>query len=177
MPAVEFEDREGLMREERTLEVEAPPEAVYRSFTCLGGERGWPALEWAWELRGLLDRLAGGPGLRRGRRHPHELHVGEAVDFWRVEVNEPPWRVRLRAEMRLPGRGWLQWETESRGARTFLRQTAIFAPRGLVGTLYWYCLYPFHRVIFARLIRAVAAEAEVLAAEADRLGVDPVSSN
>jgi len=178
MPAVEFEDREGLMREERTLEVDAAPEAVYRIFAGLGGERGWPALEWAWKMRGLLDRVAGGPGLRRGRRHPHELHVGEAVDFWRVEVNEPPWRLRLRAEMRLPGRGWLQWETEPRGARTFLRQTAVFAPHGLVGTLYWFSLYPFHRSIFARLIRAVAAEAEAIAAaETERSDVDPVSSH
>lgn len=109
--------------------------------------------------------MVGGPGLRRGRRSPWELDVGEALDFWRVEVIEPPQRLRLRAEMRLPGRGWLQWETEPRGARTLLRQTAVFAPGGLWGTIYWRSLYPFHRPIFARLIRAVAAEAEANAAE------------
>lgn len=161
MPAFELEDREGLVLEERTRVVKASPEAVYRAFSGLGGDRGWPALEWAWWLRGLLDRLAGGPGLRRGRRHPTELEVGEALDFWRVEAVDPPRLLRLRAEMRLPGRGWLQWENEARdGGGTLLRQTAVFAPRGLTGTLYWYALYPFHRPIFARLIRAIASRSE-----------------
>jgi uncharacterized protein YbjT (DUF2867 family) len=165
---VEFENHEGLLREERAIEVDAPPDVAYRSFARLGGDRGWPAFEWAWKARGLVDQLAGGPGLRRGRRHPVELHVGEALDFWRVEVNDPPWLLRLRAEMRLPGRGWLQWEVEPLGTRTLLRQTAVFAPRGLWGSLYWGCLYPFHRPIFARLIRAIADDAEAVAAATPR---------
>lgn len=161
MPDFELESREGLVREERTRLVEASSEEVFHAFSSLGGEVGWPAWRWTWAFRGLLDRLAGGPGLRRGRRHPTELGVGEALDFWRVEACEPPRLLRLRAEMRLPGRGWLQWENEPRGeGRTLLRQTAVFAPRGLTGTLYWYALYPFHRPIFSRLIQWIARRSE-----------------
>lgn len=166
-PARALEEREGLIREVRALRVAAPDEAIYRAFSGLGGERGWPAWSWAWRLRGLVDRLAGGPGLRRGRRHPDEIRVGEAVDFWRAEVVEPPRRLRLRAEMRLPGRAWLDWEVrpapEADGAGPELVQTAYFAPRGLPGLAYWYGLYPFHSVIFGGLIRAVARRAERLA--------------
>jgi uncharacterized protein YbjT (DUF2867 family) len=164
-----LEEREGLVREARELRVAAPPEVVYRVFSGLGGDRGWPAWSWAWRLRGLLDRVAGGPGLRRGRRHPDELRVGEAVDFWRAEVVQPPERLRLRAEMRLPGRAWLQWETRGEGEGTRLVQTAYFAPRGLPGLLYWYGLYPAHAVIFGGLVRAIARRAERLAGEGDLL--------
>lgn len=167
MPDFELETREGMVREKRTRRVDAAPETVFRTFSGLGGERGWPAMEWAWGFRGLLDQLAGGPGLRRGRRDPDDLEVGEALDFWRVEAVEPPRLLRLRAEMRLPGRAWLQWENEPLdGEGTLLRQTAVFAPRGLPGTLYWYALYPFHRPIFARLIRAIARRSEAEAQEA-----------
>ncbi|MDX1623377.1 MAG: SDR family oxidoreductase [Gemmatimonadota bacterium] len=163
MPDFELEWREGMVLEERTRLVEAPPPAVFRAFSGLGGERGWPALRWAWTLRGVLDQLVGGPGLRRGRRDPGELDIGEALDFWRVEAVDPPRLLRLRAEMRLPGRAWLQWENEpGDGKNTLLRQTAVFAPRGLTGTLYWYALYPFHRPIFARLIRAIARKSETM---------------
>lgn len=157
--AVEWTDREGLVREERTLPVEAPAEQVYEAFSRLGGERGWPAVGWAWRLRGVVDKLLGGPGLRRGRRDPRKLAVGEAVDFWRVEEVEPGRRLRLRAEMRLPGRGWLEWKVEPRPGGSVLRQTAWFAPRGLPGVLYWYGLYPLHAVVFGRLARALAEEA------------------
>ena len=164
-----LEEREGLVREVRVSEVAAPPEVVYRVFSGLGGDRGWPAWSWAWRLRGLLDRVAGGPGLRRGRRHPDELRVGEAVDFWRAELVQPPERLRLRAEMRLPGRAWLQWDARGEGEGTRLVQTAYFAPRGLPGLLYWYGLYPAHAVIFGGLVRAVARRAERLAGEHDPL--------
>jgi uncharacterized protein YbjT (DUF2867 family) len=157
-PGYLLEDREGMIREVRTLRVEAPPEAVFRVLASLGGDRGWLVWGWAWWLRGLLDRLLGGPGLRRGRRHPTELLPGEAVDFWRVEVLEPARLLRLRAEMRLPGEAWLEWclAPEDEGCR--LIQTAYFAPRGLSGFLYWWLLYPFHRLIFSDLVGAVRRE-------------------
>jgi uncharacterized protein YndB with AHSA1/START domain len=154
-------DTEGMIRETRTLRVDASPERVFATFTSLGGERGWLVWKWAWRLRGLLDRLVGGPGLRRGRRHPRELLPGEAVDFWRVEAVEPPRLLRLRAEMRVPGRAWLQWEARPEGDGTRLLQVAFFAPVGLAGTLYWYLLYPLHKLIFSDMIRAVGKAAAV----------------
>lgn len=159
-PTTRLEDREGLARETRSRLVRASPEDVFRAFSGVGGDRGWPAWEWAWILRGALDRLAGGPGLRRGRRHPDEILPGEALDFWRVEAAEPPRLLRLRAEMRLPGRAWLQWETFPEEGGTRLVQTALFAPNGLLGTAYWYGLYPFHKFIFSAMVDALARRAE-----------------
>jgi uncharacterized protein YbjT (DUF2867 family) len=156
---VELTDREGLIREVRTLRVGTSPQAVFETFSGLGGERGWLVWNWVWWLRGMFDRLTGGPGLRRGRRHPRELLSGEAVDFWRVEAVEPPRLLRLRAEMRLPGQAWLQWEAVPDGEGTRLVQTALFAPVGLAGALYWNLLYPAHRMIFSGLVRAIAREA------------------
>ena len=112
-------------------------------------------------MRGVLDRLAGGVGMRRGRRHPQELRQGEAVDFWRVERIEPNQLLRLRAEMKLPGQGWLQFVAEPReDGCTDLIQTAYFAPKGLVGLIYWYGIYPLHGPIFSRMIAFVAAKAQ-----------------
>ena len=161
-PAYELSDREGLMREVRSREVQASPSRVFETFMSLGGDRGWRVWNLAWKLRGLVDRLIGGPGLRRGRRHGRQLLVGEALDFWRVEAIEPDRMLRLRAEMKVPGEAWLQWEVAGEGRASRLVQTAIFAPRGLWGALYWYALYPFHARIFSDLARAIAAEAESL---------------
>lgn len=161
-PTYKLSDLEGLIRETRTLNVNISPELVFRSFSSLGGERGWLVWRWAWWLRGILDKLAGGPGLRRGRRHPADILPGEALDFWRVEKVDPPRLLRLRAEMKLPGLAWLQWETFPSGSGTVLVQTAMFAPKGLGGTLYWYGLYPFHKMIFSDLIGAIAKDAEKL---------------
>jgi hypothetical protein len=161
-----LEDREGLIREVRVLHAKASPEALFRSFSSLGGERGWLAWNWAWVLRGLLDRMVGGPGLRRGRRHPTELLPGEAVDFWRVEAADPPRLLRLRAEMRLPGRAWLEWEAREEKGGSLLVQTAYFEPKGLTGFLYWWALYPIHRRIFSDLARAIVREAEAAQAKA-----------
>jgi uncharacterized protein YbjT (DUF2867 family) len=158
-----MDDREGLIREVRSIRVAAPPDVVYRVLTSLGGNRGWLVWNSAWRLRGLLDRLAGGPGLRRGRRHPTELLAGEAVDFWRVERLVPYELIRLRAEMRLPGAAWLQWEMVHDGDGSRLRQTASFAPTGAFGVAYWYALYPAHAIIFSALIRAIRREAEAAA--------------
>ncbi len=151
-------DWEGTIREERTAHVSAPPEAVFKAFCSLGGDKGWLVLNWAWRLRGMLDRICGGPGLRRGRRHPTELLPGETVDFWRVELVQPPTLLRLRAEMRLPGKAWLQWEALPEMGGTRLIQSAIFRPAGFPGALYWYSLYPLHKYIFSAMIRSLAAE-------------------
>jgi len=118
-------------------------------------------MNWAWQLRGLADRIVGGVGMRRGRRDPHDLRTGDAVDFWRVEAVEPGHLVRLRAEMKVPGRAWLEFEViPERDGRSVLSQTALFAPRGLFGWLYWYALYPAHAVIFSHMIRKLAEAAE-----------------
>jgi hypothetical protein len=154
-PTYEHHDFRGLIREVRSLHIEASPDAVFNVFSGLGGKRGWLTWNWAWRLRGLVDRLLGGPGLLRGRRHPQQLSAGEFVDFWRVELVDPPHLLRLRGEMKLPGRAWLQWEVNSERTGARLTQTAGFAPRGLFGVLYWYLLYPFHRLIFTDMIRAI----------------------
>jgi hypothetical protein len=158
-PTVEHHDLRGLIREVRSLHIEASPDAVFDVFSSLGGERGWLTWKWAWRLRGYADRFLGGPGLLRGRRHPQELLAGECVDFWRVEKLDRPFLLRLRGEMKVPGRAWLQWEAKTERGGTRLTQTAGFAPRGLLGALYWYLLYPFHRLIFTDLINAIGREA------------------
>jgi uncharacterized protein YbjT (DUF2867 family) len=156
-------DSEGRMCEVRTLHVRASPEHVHEVVTSLGGTRGWLVWNRVWWLRGVIDRLLGGPGLRRGRRHPHELLAGEAVDFWRVERVERSHLLRLRAEMKLPGRAWLQWEVLPHADGACLIQTALFQPVGLAGVLYWYLLYPLHAVMFSRLAVAVRRRAEAVA--------------
>ncbi len=124
-------EQHGLIRERRSIYVERPPGDVFDSFTSLGGDRGWLVWNRAWRLRGFMDKLSGGPGLRRGRRHPRELLPGEAVDFWRVEEVVRPEILRLRAEMKLPGKAWLEWRAIPEGSGTRLVQDALFAPTGL----------------------------------------------
>ena len=157
--------REGMLVERRQIHVDARPESVFASFTGLGGRRGWLYWNWAWRLRGVLDRLVGGVGFRRGRRDPDDLRVGDALDFWRVEALEPGRLLRLRAEMRLPGVAWLEYKSEpAPGGGTRLTQTAIFGPRGLGGLLYWYSVYPFHGAIFSNLVRRVGERAHTIEA-------------
>jgi len=159
VPPVVLTTRDGLVIEHRQVVTDATPDAAYRVFTSLGGDTGWLAYNWAWQLRGALDRLVGGVGMRRGRRDPVALRVGDAVDFWRVEAIEPGSLLRLRAEMKVPGRAWLQFEARPHQGRTLLSQTALFAPRGLWGLLYWYALYPIHQLIFGRMIARINARA------------------
>jgi uncharacterized protein YbjT (DUF2867 family) len=155
---------EGMMLERRRIILDLPPAPVYQAFTGLGGERGWLYLNWTWEIRGWIDKLVGGVGLRRGRRHPDDIRVGEALDFWRVEAAEPDRLMRLRAEMKLPGRAWLEFQSSLKpDGKTQLTQTAYFASRGVGGFLYWYLLYPVHGFIFSGLIRRVADRARKLA--------------
>ena len=157
-----------LFRDERQLHAKASPEWVYRTVSRIGGDHGWPTHAWTWYLRGLADRLVGGVGLRRGRRHPDVLRPGDALDFWRVEQVRPPSTahggvVRLRAEMRLPGRAWLEWRIDAseEPARpgTRFTQRALFVPRGLLGRAYWWALVPFHGPIFRSMLVALAREA------------------
>jgi uncharacterized protein YbjT (DUF2867 family) len=162
-PPVILTTHEGMILEYRQQMVDAPAEDVYRVFSGIGGGRGWFYWNWTWELRGLIDRMVGGVGLRRGRRDPDEVRVGDALDFWRVEAVEPGHLLRLRAEMKVPGNAWLQFKVNPReNGKVLLVQTAFFAPRGLWGLLYWYALYPLHSLIFSGLIREVARRAEGL---------------
>jgi uncharacterized protein YbjT (DUF2867 family) len=158
---VTFTTREGLLLEERQRITSASPEAVYRVFTGLGGARGWLYADWLWLARGMIDNLVGGPGFRRGRRHPDELRVGDALDFWRVEALVPGRLMRLRAEMKVPGLAWLQFEIiPQAGKKNLVVQTAFFEPKGLPGLLYWYLLYPIHGWMFSKLIARVVEKVE-----------------
>jgi uncharacterized protein YbjT (DUF2867 family)/uncharacterized protein YndB with AHSA1/START domain len=149
-------DQEGMIVEHRSRIVSAKPSRVFEAFTGLGGKRGWLYMDWAWRLRGLADRIVGGVGMRRGRRDPNKLRVGDALDFWRVEAVEPGRLLRLRAEMKVPGKAWLQFTATPReDSTTLLEQTAFFAPKGLAGLLYWYALYPIHRIIFSGLVERI----------------------
>jgi len=160
VPPVVLSTQDGMVIEHRQIVVAAPPARVYRAFIGLGGDTGWLYMNWAWQVRGLMDRLAGGVGMRRGRRDPQHVRVGDALDFWRVEAVEPDSSLRLRAEMKVPGRAWLQFQARPQGdGRTLLSQTAFFAPRGLWGLMYWYALYPMHQLIFGGMIRRVARRA------------------
>lgn len=138
----------------------ATPAALYRVISGLGGERGWLVGDRLWTVRGWIDLLSGGVGMRRGRRHPTELRVGDVVDFWRVEALEPSQLVRFRAEMRLPGDAWIEWSIASEPDGAVLYQRALFRPRGLSGRAYWYSVAPFHRSIFGPLARRIAQQAE-----------------
>jgi len=205
---VDTAQREGLIVERRELRVAASAESVYAVFAGLGGDRGWLCADFLWDLRGFIDRLVGGPGMRRGRRDPDDLRPGDACDFWRVLSVERGRHVRLGAEMKLPGRAWLELSveplaaaeksgpvdasgasgasgaTDATGATgatsgsggsgsdgagrphataapaSLLHTTAIFEPRGLFGLLYWYGLLPFHKLIFAGMVAAIARRAE-----------------
>ncbi|MGV9778917.1 SDR family oxidoreductase [Streptosporangium sp. NPDC003464] len=150
----------SLYVDRRARRVEASPGALWEVIESIGGERGWYSLPVAWRARGLLDRLVGGVGLRRGRRDPRRLRVGDSVDFWRVEEVEPGSLLRLRAEMRLPGLAWLELSVRQDRGRTVYGQRAIFHPRGLAGHLYWWSISPFHSLIFGRMPGNVAAAAE-----------------
>ena len=148
----------------RTAHVPYSPAEVFRPIQRIGGSNGWYYANWLWHLRGFIDLLQGGVGVRRGRRHPERLAVGETVDFWRVEAMEPDRLLRLFAEMNLPGRAWLQFEIEPDGSGSIIRQTAIFDPLGIRGLLYWYSVFPFHQFIFTGMLRGIAKAAQSQAA-------------
>jgi uncharacterized protein YndB with AHSA1/START domain len=150
----------GLIRDIRQTVIQADPASVFAIVEKIGGHRGWFYANSLWSLRGLIDRAFGGIGMRRGRSHPNTLSTNDMVDFWRVDAVEPDRLIRLRAEMKLPGRAWLQFQFTPHGGGTLLRTTAIFEPLGLLGEIYWSVLYPAHAFIFNGMHRVIAAVAE-----------------
>lgn len=161
-----------VLQDRRERSVLATPNEVFAVVSSIGGEQGWYTGEWLWTLRGLLDSLIGGVGMRRGRLHPTRLSPGDPLDFWRVEAIEDGELLRLRAEMRLPGEAWLEWRISPSERGAILTQTARFHPRGLLGRLYWYLVAPFHVFVFPGMTAAIARDAERL----HRLAEAPVSS-
>jgi uncharacterized protein YbjT (DUF2867 family) len=143
----------------RTLNVAASPASAFAPIQRIGGDTGWYAWNWLWRLRGALDLLVGGIGMRRGRPSPTTLRVGDTVDFWRVEALEPGRLLRLAAEMKLPGRAWLEFEVTESGPSATIRQTASFDPVGLLGRAYWYAVFPLHQLVFGGMLRGIAREA------------------
>lgn len=143
----------------RTAQVETAPAAAFAPIQRIGGRTGWYYGNWLWRLRGFLDLLVGGVGVRRGRRDPVSIQVGDTLDFWRVEAFEPDRLLRLQAEMRLPGRAWLEFEVTGDGDRSTVRQTAIFDPVGVFGLAYWYALFPLHQFVFSGMLRNVTRAA------------------
>src|SRR6266705_152673 len=143
----------------RRIRVAASPEQTFAPIQRIGGKTGWYYANGFWRLRGLIDNVVGGVGLRRGRRDPIQLAVGDTLDFWRVEAFEQDRLLRLSAEMKTPGRIWLQFEVDGDQSGTTLRQTAIFDPHGLAGLAYWYALYPVHYFIFEGMLRRIGQAA------------------
>jgi uncharacterized protein YbjT (DUF2867 family) len=144
----------------RVIPTEAAPHHLFWAFSRVGGDVGYYGLNWAWRLRAWLDRLVGGVGMRRGRRHPEHLREGEELDFWRVDRITPGRLLRLRAEMRLPGDAYLQWEVAPAEGGSDLVQTAVYRPHGLLGRVYWYLMAPIHSYIFGHMAWQMAAAAE-----------------
>lgn len=163
-----FTVEDGMYIETRQVLLDLKPETVYRSYMGIGGTRGWMYMDWAWAMRGWMDKAVGGVGLRRGRRHPDEVYAGESLDFWRVEEVEKNRLLRLRAEMKLPGKAWLEFKSEpppegdKQYDKTLFTVTAYFAPHGLFGFLYWYAMWLPHRFIFDGLTNRLASRAKVL---------------
>lgn len=149
----------AVFRDSRQVEINAPDWAAFRAVCRVGGGHGWYTADWLWHIRGWIDRLVGGPGLRRGRRDPESVGYGEALDFWRVVGIERDRRLALRAEMKLPGEALLEFTVEPAGeGRCTLRQTALFRPRGLLGLAYWYAVVPLHHIVFRGMLRGIERE-------------------
>jgi uncharacterized protein YbjT (DUF2867 family) len=158
-----FTVEDGMFIERRSVLLDLPAETVFRAYTGIGGERGWMYMDWTWALRGWMDKAIGGVGLRRGRRHPDEIRTGESLDFWRVELVEKDRIMRLRAEMKVPGKAWLEFSSEPQpDGKTLFTVCAYFEPFGLPGFLYWYAMWPFHKFIFDGLSSRLASRARVL---------------
>jgi uncharacterized protein YbjT (DUF2867 family) len=150
---------EGCLRNQQRILINGPKQAVIERIWRIGGDTGWYAMDWAWKLRGLMDKCIGGVGLNRGRRHPYEIQVGDAIDFWRVlradKVNAD---LILYAGMKLPGEAWLEFKIETQHEQDYLVQTATFRPKGLGGRLYWYAFWPFHLFIFSKMAKVIAGQ-------------------
>jgi len=140
--------------------VAVSPRQAFAAIERIGGKHGWYAADWLWTLRGWLDRLMGGPGMCRGRHDPDRLRTGDTLDCWRVEICDPPRRLRLAAEMKMPGRGWLEFEVVPRDGEVTIHQTAVFDPHGLGGLVYWYAIWPLHEFVFRRMVAGIARQAK-----------------
>ncbi len=145
-----------MLTDSRTIHVDTSPDKAFEPIRRIGGATGWYYANWLWRLRGLLDRIIGGVGMRRGRRDPDSLQAGDTVDFWRVESIEPGHKLRLAAEMKLPGRAWLEFEVTGDSTGSTIRQTATFDAKGVLGRAYWYSVYPLHEFVFGGMLRGIA---------------------
>lgn len=143
------------LRDKREVLTDAPIDCVWKSIEQIGGETGWYGADFLWWARGVLDRLVGGVGIRRGRRDPKHLRVGDSLDFWRVEAIEKEKVLRLYAEMILPGKAWLEFRISNEGEKVQIVQEATFSPRGLGGQLYWYAVLPLHAFVFPTMLRNI----------------------
>jgi uncharacterized protein YbjT (DUF2867 family) len=159
----------SLLEDVRELRTSASPEQLWMALERIGGENGWYASDFLWHVRGFIDRMVGGVGLRRGRRDPERLAIGDVVDFWRVEERIEPSLLRLRAEMRNPGLAWLEFSIEPDGTGARLRQRAVFYPRGLAGQAYWWSVAPFHALVFGPMLRRIVERAESWAPPSRRI--------
>ena len=146
---------EIVLRDRREILSPLPASKIWKEIEAIGGDNGWYGADWLWWLRGLLDRFFGGVGLRRGRRDPDYLRVGESLDFWRVEALESQKKLRLYAEMILPGKAWLEFTLQTVEGGTLVTQEATFAPRGLGGQIYWFLVSPFHSFIFPTMLKNI----------------------
>lgn len=146
----------SFLTDSRTIHVGVGPEKAFEAIRRIGGATGWYYANWLWKLRGMLDSLAGGVGMRRGRRDPDSLQAGDTVDFWRVEAIEPGHKLRLAAEMKLPGRAWLEFEVTGDATGATIRQTATFDAKGVLGRAYWYSVFPLHEFVFGGMLRGIA---------------------
>jgi hypothetical protein len=155
----------------RSVRVAVPQTAAFAPIQRIGGSTGWYYGNWLWRLRGWLDLLVGGVGMRRGRRDNEQLKTGDTLDCWRVEEFEPGRRLCLSAEMKLPGRAWLEFEVTGDAAGSIIRQTAIFDPAGLGGLMYWYLIYPLHQLVFGGMLRGIAHAAENPPGTTQRTGI------
>jgi uncharacterized protein YbjT (DUF2867 family) len=154
-------DPSHLFKDKRVHNVEVSCERIFDVISSIGGDNGWYYANWLWKLRGIIDQQFGGVGLRRGRRHPRELAIGDTLDFWRVEDYLPNRRILLRAEMKVWGRAWLEFQTESiNSTSTKFTQTATYYPKGLMGIIYWFSIYPIHIIIFRGMLRAIVRKAK-----------------
>lgn len=142
----------------RRIQVKASPKTAFAAIQRIGGKTGWYYGNWLWQLRGLMDWAVGGVGMHRGRRDPEQLRLGDVIDCWRVEAFDPPRRLTLSAEMRMPGRAWLQFDVEPDGEGSLICQTAQYDPVGLLGLSYWYALYPVHQFVFAGMLTRAMAQ-------------------
>ena len=148
----------GCFKDQQQLTIEKDPDRVWQNVWHIGGDRGWYYANFLWQMRGFVDKISGGVGLRRGRRSPVDLKVGDALDFWRVLLaDRPKKRLLLYAEMKLPGEAWLEFKIKEEAGQSKLMQTATFRPLGVWGRIYWYLMMPFHFFIFSRMVRNLAS--------------------